>query len=116
MFEDRVAAQGMGINVFKHQLTAFVLGGFAGDFRLVRTLAQHNRSQNKLTFGILLTFNKFWIMIVLGGWEANRSYNRRCAPLLSLAERQIPRGPMNILGFKIMGSSSQGCSSSSGYS
>lgn len=65
--EDKIAASAMGINVFKHQLLAFVVGGFfagvSGSLYVHWITAIDPRATS---IGITLTFNVL-IMIVLGG-------------------------------------------------
>ncbi len=65
--EDRVAGESMGINVFRHQLMAFVVGGFFAG--IAGSLYAHWLSTidpRTTTIGVLLTFNAL-IMIVIGG-------------------------------------------------
>ncbi len=65
--EDKTAAESMGINVFKHQLTSFVVGGFFAG--VAGSLYAHwltTIDPKPSTLGIMLTFNAL-IMIVLGG-------------------------------------------------
>ncbi len=65
--DDTIAAKAMGINVFKHQLTSFVMGGFFAG--VAGSLYAHwltSIDPKPTTLGIMLTFN-ILIMIVLGG-------------------------------------------------
>ena len=102
--EDRVAAQAMGINVFKHQLMAFVVGGFFAG--ISGSLYAHWLSTidpRTNTIGIMLTFNVL-IMIVLGGLGSITGAIIGGALFAFLSEwLRFLEGPMNILGFKIMG-------------
>ncbi|PNS35873.1 branched-chain amino acid ABC transporter permease [Mesotoga sp. B105.6.4] len=104
--EDRVAAQAMGINVFKHQLMAFVVGGFFAG--ISGSLYGHWLSTidpRTNTFGILLTFNVL-IMIVLGGLGSITGAIIGGALFAFLSEwLRFLEGPMNLFGFKIMGMS-----------
>nr|WP_235598481.1 branched-chain amino acid ABC transporter permease [Kosmotoga arenicorallina] len=65
--EDRVAAASMGINVFKHQLLGFVIGGFFAG--ISGSLYAHwltTIDPRTTSIGVMLTFNVL-IMIVIGG-------------------------------------------------
>ncbi len=102
--EDRVAAQAMGINVFKHQLMAFVFGGFFAG--ISGSLYAHWLSTidpRTNTVGILLTFNVL-IMIVLGGLGSITGAIIGGALFAFLSEwLRFLESPMNVFGFKIMG-------------
>nr|WP_273229940.1 branched-chain amino acid ABC transporter permease [Kosmotoga pacifica] len=65
--EDKVAAEAMGINVFKHQLLGFVIGGFFAG--ISGSLYAHwltTIDPRTTSIGVMLTFN-ILIMIVIGG-------------------------------------------------
>nr|WP_290646851.1 branched-chain amino acid ABC transporter permease [Kosmotoga sp.] len=65
--EDRVAAASMGINIFKHQLLSFVIGGFFAG--ISGSLYAHwltTIDPRTTSIGVMLTFNVL-IMIVIGG-------------------------------------------------
>ncbi len=65
--DDPIAAKSMGINVFKHQLTSFVISGFfAGVSGSLYAHWLTSIDPKPTTLGITLTFN-ILIMIVLGG-------------------------------------------------
>ncbi|HOO31663.1 MAG TPA: branched-chain amino acid ABC transporter permease [Thermotogota bacterium] len=65
--DDPIAAKSMGINVFKHQLTSFVISGFfAGVSGSLYAHWLTSIDPKPTTLGISLTFN-ILIMIVLGG-------------------------------------------------
>jgi branched-chain amino acid transport system permease protein len=65
--EDKIAAASMGINVYKHQLITFVLGGFFAG--ISGSLYAHwltTIDPRTNTIGIMLTFN-ILIMVLIGG-------------------------------------------------
>lgn len=102
--EDRVAAMASGINVFKHQLMAFVVGGFFAG--ISGSLYAHWLSTidpRTNTIGIMLTFNVL-IMIVLGGLGSVTGAVIGAALFAFLSEwLRFLEGPMNVLGFQFMG-------------
>lgn len=102
--EDTVAARAMGINVFKHQLTAFVVSGFfAGIGGALYAHWLTTIDPRPTSLGIMLTFYVL-IMIVLGGL-GSISGAVLGAVFFAIAAQwlRIVESPMNFFGLTIPG-------------
>ena len=100
--EDPIAAKAMGINVTKHQLTAFVVGAFFAG--ISGSLYAHwltTIDPRPQTVGILLTFN-ILIMIVLGGLGSITGALFGAAIFAILSEwLRIVETPFKLFGIQI---------------
>lgn len=104
MSEDTVAARAMGINVFKHQLMAFIVSGFfAGIGGALYAHWLTTIDPRPTSLGIMLTFFVL-IMIVVGGL-GSLSGAVIGAILFAFAAQwlRIVESPMNFFGLTIPG-------------
>lgn len=101
---DRIAAASSGINVFKHQLIGFVIGGFFAG--VAGSLYAHFVTvidPKPTTLGIMLTFN-ILIMIVIGGLGSIAGAIIGAGLFVVMTEAlRFLEGPMNILGIRFNG-------------
>jgi len=102
--EDKIAAESMGINVFKHQLSSFVVGGFFAG--IAGSLYAHwltTIDPKPTTLGIMLTFNAL-IMIVLGGLGSISGSIIGAGLFAFFSEwLRFVESDMNLFGFHIEG-------------
>ncbi|MEA1884061.1 MAG: branched-chain amino acid ABC transporter permease [Thermotogota bacterium] len=102
--DDPIAAKAMGINVFKHQLTSFVVGGFFAG--VAGSLYAHwltSIDPKPTTLGIMLTFN-ILIMIVLGGLGSLSGAVLGAGLFAVLSEfLRFVESDMTLFGFTIAG-------------
>lgn len=99
--EDEIAAEAMGINLFKHKQLSFIIGSF---FSAVAggMLAMFMRSIDSKTFSITLTYDILLIVVIGGIGSATGSI--LSAMLVTISKEWLLRffdNPLYIGGFKI---------------
>jgi branched-chain amino acid transport system permease protein len=100
--EDEIAAEAMGINIFRHKILSFTIGSFMAGIG-GGLLAHLMGTIDPLMFRFLLTFNILLIVVLGGMGSISGTVISAIVVTVSMEYLRFLDGPMNFLIFKTDG-------------